>query len=333
MSSDVKIVQFGSYRFSNVVSATSNFGAIHDAVTSLPDSDGVYDNQGSFRGKQKAGRVEAELYLEAEDSYDMRRQKDRVLGLISQPPRPLWYQPDDPRDPVRWCRARALTVDLKEDSANSECLQRVSITWSVTFPRWFSRPNPGDGADLLALVPSLQGLASAPTYYFDYHFDFGDGDFIPERVSAQITSGSKVYIANLGNATTPLRLEVMPSRPWFLSEGLSLGDPGVMIGAYGSTSLSNLVVRRRDYESNLILEQFSWSSTLALNERLVVDSFDSSITWYHFPSFNETGYTHFTNDLGTGFISLDPGINIIEVVGTFDGPFGFLILDYDDAWI
>ena len=82
---------------------------------------------------------------------------------------------------------------------------------------------------MLGEVPLVDG----PTTYLDD--DEVLGVTSPSPLPAIVSSGDEIHLLNMGNASTPAKVTLAPSRPWRKTdEGLHFGDPGVMIGACGS---------------------------------------------------------------------------------------------------
>lgn len=326
----VKLTQFGDYKFENVISATTNFTDFLDSWSNVPDADGAFDDQGSGRGLQSKGVVKAEFILEATDPVEMRKKKDTFLKIASKGPRPLWYLPDDPIFPPRFCRARIRNIDMDENSDNADSMQHVKIEWSVGFPRWLSRPHVnylGD-SDLSGDV----ALVDQESYYLGYSANFDSAQNLTlYRVQAQVKDGTRIQVLNSGNAPAPAVLQIRGSRPWTLGEGLHYGDAGVFIGGYGSAQVTNPQVTWFNEVGDTV-GKFTWYDVLGVNELLEINALNGNSTLFQWPNYSRSGLPALSITAGVGFLILDPGINTIRVNGIFSGPFGFLNLDWDDAW-
>lgn len=325
-----KLVQYGDYVLENVMSCSANFTNIDEAYSDIPDADGSFDEQLSGRARMVKGTVTASLMLTADLQEVMRRKKDNLLAMLGKGPRPLWYLPETPKLGPRWCRARVSKISLDEKADDYNRMQEVQITWSVAYPRWFSRPHVNYLGELNFSGAGV--LVDQESYYLGFNAQLDAGQFLTvPRVAAQVKNGDIFQVVNLGNAPTQVLCQVAASRPWTLGEGLHYGDPGVFIGGYGSTSLSNLAVTRKDSVGNTV-DKFNWTGTLGINERLEVNSSTGKVTQFLWPNFNQSGFGNFVVQSGIGFLMLDPGINTIKVEGVFNGPFGHIFLDWDDAW-
>lgn len=328
------LLRFGggdrAYRFPNTDSGATRFGAVATSTVRLPGLDGGHDPYGSGSAPDDVIDMPVTLNLTAEKLEEMAELVDDVMSMKAMGKRPLWMQPLDLRMLRRWCSARVSNIRILENARNStESLQPVQLNFQITYPRWHNRPDPFylSGGHMLGEVPLVDG----PTTYLDDDEVLGGVTLSPPRCRAIVSSGDEIHLLNMGNASTPAKVTLAPSRPWQLDEGLHFGDPGVMIGAYGSSSVFAPAVKRLD-DWGAAVQGFRWNGTLGVNEKIEVSAKDYTVTRYLYPSFNESGYPDFERTAGSGFIMMQPGLNVLKVEGTFDGPFGWLTVNFDDAW-
>lgn len=328
----MNLKQFGGglkvYQFPPQCKLSTNF---LDSVTQtqrLPGTDGGYDAYGIGRLPSEVGTLAAEWWLFADPAHSISALKHALAQTATWGRRPLWADAEE--YPDRWCSVKLDNLQAPINNRDRAYKQQlVKANFQASHPRWHSRPDRNYlGESLLGGTP----LVDAPTHYYDYDAVLGISQTLSiPRCTAYVSDGTRLDLLNMGDAPAQAKLTIMPSRSWTLSDGLNFGDPGVMVGAYGSVSLERPGVKRlNDYGD--VVEHWRWDNTLTLNEQLIVNTPDYSVKWMHYPSFNETGYSDFQAVAGAGFITLQPGSNILEVEGTFDGPFGFLIVDFDDTW-
>lgn len=330
----IHILRFGggsrAYHFENVETSSPFFGGVAANAVRLPGANGGFNIYGMGAPPREVGNIRVGFNLVDESPAGMGRKLDAVMAMQSWGTRPLWMQPFDTDQPRRWCSAVINNTTIAQSAKQgTEFLQMVTLNIQVADPAWHSRPNEVyfDQAHFGEVT-----FVSQPQVYLDDDETFGAVEFALERCLAAVQNGSEINLMNLGNAPTPARVSLMASRPWTLDEGLHFGDPGVMIGAYGSVSVLNPGVSRLNDWGDAV-EGWRWNGTLGLNERLEADTREASVTRYLYPNFNESGYPNFTRTAGMGFITVQPGQNVLRVEGSFDGPFGWLLVDYDDTWL
>lgn len=331
MKSTIKITQFGSYTFENGMTAEANFTDLISSWSTVIDADGQFDNQLNSRGKQSVGTISATFMLVGENPTIMRKKRDALAALVGKGPQPLWYITEDIEQSPRYCRARLRSLDMSEQAEDVDTIQTVKISWNVSLPRWFSRPH----VNYLGYsdFSGSTAIVDQETYYLNYNAQIEIGQFIsmPRVLDAMVRDGSEIEVCNLGNAPAIVVLKIRGSRQWDVSEGLTIGDPGVYADSYGSLTLKKPTVTRIN-SIGAIIDQFMWSNTLTVNEVLEVNSKLSSVTLYGYPNFESSGYSSFIAQENEGFIYLDPGLNTIRINGTFSDGFGFMSIDWDDAW-
>jgi hypothetical protein len=331
------LLRFGggskSYNFPNVESSTPHMGGVTTSIVKMPGQDGGHDNYGVSRAPDEVGDIPVTLNLFAENNpntfAEISQACDDILLMKAWGKRPLWIQPLDLRQPRRWASARINNIRISQNARSAtEFLQPVTINFQVNDPRWHSRPNQVYfGEATFGTVP----FTSQAQVYLDDDEVFGAAEFALQRCVAQVTDGDEVNLINMGTASVPAKVTLAPSRPWQLSEGLHFGDEGVMIGAYGSSSVLRPGVSRLN-EWGDVAEGFIWDNTLGVNEKIEVDARGYRVTRFLYPNFNESGWPDFVRAAGAGFTFLEPGQNIFRVAGNFDGPFGWLTVEYEDGW-
>ncbi len=337
MKNEVHIIRYGggrrSYDFENVESGTTNFGGVNTSTSRIPGMDGVFDNYGLSDAPSEGGDVPVQFHIALEDreKHLMTRRRDAVSAIKRWGRRPLWGQPYDLEQPRRWASARGNNINMAESARKgTEWLQAVRINFQVPDSKWHSRPNQQLTLGQFVLDGSAVLVDQAQVYLDDGEI-LGQFALAIPRCTAFVTNGTEINLTNMGNAPASAKVTLMASRPWTLYEGLHFGEPGVMIGGYGSASVYRPGVARLNDWGDAV-ERWRWNNTLSINEKLVVDAQASRVQWQHYPNFRESGYPDFNELAGDGFIRMEPGQNILRVEGEFDGPFGFLIVDFDDSW-
>lgn len=330
----VNIVRFGgdqnAYKFQNVGSSTTNFGGVTTSTARAPGLDGTIDNYGDGDAPSEGGDVRVMFHLATQFPKLMDGLRDQVNKMKPWGKRPLWCQPSDLNDPIRWCSARVNNINMPQNAENGhEYLLPVTINYQVSFPRWQSRPNQNYLGQ--SLFDGSVALVDSPPVYLDGQTNMGSGNLSRARCMAYVKNGTKLALLNYGDAPAPARFKFLASRPWTLDEGLHFGDPGVMVGAYGSASVRYPGVKRLNSYGDAE-EAWRWENTLGVNEWVAVDSNDYSVRWQHYPNFSESGFPYLAKVKGAGFITMQPGINNLVVEGEFSGPFGFLQIDYWDSY-
>lgn len=331
----VNVVRFGTdskrvHHFENVGSSTNNFGGVVTSTTRLPGMDGTFDNYGDGDAASEGGDVRVQFHLATQFEKQMTALRDLVNRMKPWGKRPLWMQPSDPSDPIRWCSARVNNTNLSENAKEgTDWLQPATINFQVSFPRWQSRPNVNYLGQ--SYLDGTVALVASPPTYLDGQTNLGSGNLSIPRCLAYVKNGTQLRLLNYGDAPAPARIKFMASRPWYLNEGLHFGDPGVMIGAYGSVSVRYPSVKRlNDYGD--VIEQWRWENTLGINEVLEVDAKSYKVLLRQYPNNTISGYPEFVPVKSDGFIVMEPGINTLMVEGEFGGPFGFLEVDYWDSY-
>lgn len=328
------LLRFGggerAYLFPNTETGQTHFGAVATRTVQMPGMDGGHDPYGSDTAPDDVVEMPVTVNLAADTYPEMAALVDDLMKIKFFGKRPLWMQPLDLDMPRRWCSARVGGIRIMENAKlSTETLQPAQINFQVNHPRWYNRPNQYylTGGHMLGEVPLVDG----PTTYLDDGEVLGSVNLSPIRCRAMVSGGDEIHLLNMGNATAPATVTLAPSRPWQLDEGLHFGDRGVMIGAYGSSSVYAPAVKRLD-DWGAAAQGFRWNGTLSVNEKIEVSAKDYSVTRYFYPNFNASGFPDFERLAGSGFIMMQPGLNVLRIEGTFDGPFGWLTVDFDDAW-
>lgn len=334
MTTELELQQFGGgakvYAIPRQISLDSNFLNLVTQTQRIPWTDGGFDAYGNSPLSSEVGSIKATFLLDTEgDTRTISTLKRLAAQFANWGRRPLWATAEE--YPVRWCPVKMDNIQMPINVRDMpKKRQRVQAVWQASYPRWSSRPHLNYLGD--STFDGSVALVDQATEYLDYDAQMNVGGFISlPRCLAYVKDGTRIDLLNYGDAPAPAKLTIMASRPWYLSEGLKFGDPGVMIGAYGSTSIFKPSVKRlNDYGG--VAEQWRWDDTLGLNETLTVDTQDASVRLQHYPNNSESGYDDFVPVAGSGFITMQPGVNRLVVEGTFSGPFGFLKVDFEDTW-
>lgn len=330
----IELKQFGGgekvYVIPPQVSLDPHFLDLVTQTQRLPWTDGGYDAYGNSPLPSEVGSIKATFWIDTEgSSQSITTLKQLAMRMANWGRRPLWAKADE--YPIRWVGAK---LDNLQPPINvrdvPHARQRVQAVWQASYPRWSSRPHVNYLGD--STFDGSVALVDQATEYLDYDATMNVGGTISlPRCMAFVKDGTQIDLLNYGDAPARAVVTIMASRPWYLNEGLHFGDPGVMIGGYGSASLFKPGVKRlNDYGD--AAEAWRWDGTLGVNETLTINRQDASVRLQRYPNGSESGYPDFVPVRGTGFITMQPGINRLVVEGTFDGPFGFLKVDYEDTW-
>lgn len=334
MTTELELKQFGGgekiYAIPEGVSLDSNFLDLVTQTQRMIWADGGFDAYGNSPLPSEVGSIKTTFWIDTEgDTRTISTLKRLAARMANWGRRPLWASAEE--YPIRWCPVKLDNVQMPVNALNkAKTRQRVQATWQASYPRWSSRPHMNYLGD--ATFDGTTALVDGATTYLNYDAVMNTGQYLSlPRCLAYVKDGTAIDLLNCGDAPAPARITIMGSRLWTLGEGLHFGDPGVMIGAYGSTSLINPSVKRLN-DSGDVAEQWRWNGTLGLNETLTINAQDASVRLQHYPNNSESGYADFVPVRGGGFITMQPGVNRLVVEGTFDGPFGFLKVDYEDTW-
>ena len=329
-----ELIQFGVgekvYVFPPQVALEPDFLDLVTQTQRMIWADGGFDPYGNDALPSEIGSLKATFWIDTEgDTRSITALKQLAMKMSAWGRRPLWAQADE--FPIRWVGVKLDNLQPPQNVRDTpHKRQRVQAVWQASYPRWSSRPNQNYLGD--STFDGSVALVDSPTHYLGYDAvsNVGQNLSLP-RCFAYVKDGTEIQLLNYGDAPAPASVTIMPSRTYTLDEGLHFGDPGVMVGAYGSATLFKPSVKRlNDYGG--VAEEWRWDGTLTVNEQLTVATQDHSIRWRHYPNFKESGYSAFAPVAGGGFITLQPGINTLVVGGTFSGPFGFLRVNFEDTW-
>lgn len=168
-----RITRFGDYTFpATLQEFNTNFGDLLTQTVRLPGMSGGIDNLGSEPAAAEVGTIRLTFKLTATSLEAITGLKDDVMAMRYWGIKPLYLQPTDAADAVRWCLARVQNIQMNQDLKKSEMWQTVTITFQVPTPVWYAAGteaatwgsfNWGDGT--LWGVPAGRAVSGLSTSY------------------------------------------------------------------------------------------------------------------------------------------------------------------------
>lgn len=219
-----------------------NFGNTKSRVSTAPGLDGGFDQFGPKRFAHSVGNVRQTLILhdDGQDSTLMTGLRDAVRRAQDWGRQPLFMQPSDSTDPIRFCMAKLDNVQIPEARhLHADLVQPVVLIFNVNDPRWMSLPD-------------------ADAVYWDdgSTWDPGEDWEEPRYTSSTVATGAAISLTNNGTAATPIRIKVTA-------------------GAGPTTSIG---FELENIENGATLTGFLYTKALASGDELVIDSnFDPTV--------------------------------------------------------
>lgn len=335
----MRLVQFGGgsqvYRFPAQTGLTHNFGNGLTQPARLPGMDGAFDPFGDEPLLSEAGTLAFDWWLHANGS-SITQLKAQAAQVRAWGRRPLWIAPED-GSALRWCGAKADNLRMSENVKDMPHVrQRVQSNWSVSYPRWLSKPNHVHKLNELTLNAGMT-LVDAPARYLDAGglncgLTLNTGQELSRNsLAGRWLNGTRFEIVNAGDSYAAAVIRVQATKPLIADGEFAAGDLGVMVGYVGSRSARDIEVRRLDGAGNTV-EAWRWSGTLAMGDSLTVDSRWPRRVLYETEQTRQSGFDQFEIRQGRGWIRLAPGSNTLEIRGELDGPFAWITVNFFDTW-
>jgi hypothetical protein len=266
------------YKFTQVTNSDVNLAKVNNQVDRTIGLDGGIDQNRYGIAPINIGRVSATTWLTVENPNNMRAKKDALNKIASWGVLPLFYGPENEDEPVRFCNARCVGIEMPENAQNcTERNQVADVLFSLSDPRWYSREGLFWVGDEWAYI----GQDGLQTTGSQHELTFSSS-------SENITLGTN------GTALTPIDL----------------------IFWSNAVSLSNITVKYTVAES--VIEQFNWSGTLLANEKLIISSSELSVIRHLAAGGTENSYTNYVISKGTGFLKKYPEGGTLNISGTIN---------------
>lgn len=313
----MRLVKFGAgareYVFPAAQSVLQgNFPRRTVRVERLPGADGGLDVFGTGRAPGETGALVARFGVMTDSRDDMEAQRDAIKAMASWGTRRLVAQPSDPDLPVRRARARVVDADVAEDhDRHTDLLQRVSVTFQMADPRWYSR----------------EGLL----YLDDGHL-MDDGLMMVGAAARSAGNGDVLTVTNGGTAAVmPLITIGAGSAVWSEGNPYALGLADLfLVELAGAVPVRGVGLRQMGDDGRVRGEWF-WAGTLEAGEALVLDG--AAMAVRHASAAGDTSaWGAFFATRGFALPALEPGDNRFEVFGTFTGDVE-VTFEYDDGWL
>lgn len=118
---------------------SDNFSDLVNRVVRVPGVSGGFDEYGDDPTPQEIGQLSQRLILKSPTREGMEVLRDEIKAMQRWGKLWLYMRPSNPALPVRKCRARINNIQIsKQEQGHTDLHQRVSLTFQVPFPVWFT---------------------------------------------------------------------------------------------------------------------------------------------------------------------------------------------------
>jgi len=299
----------------NQISLSSNFANLVTRTERIPGANGGF---GSYRDEalsSEIGSVSYSFWLYYDSMAEGKSARESLMAMADWGLQRLWMQPMG-GGAGRWCWAvvNNITSNWNAQDMNHK-RQRVTITFHVPDPFWYSYPFDAiylDDGHVMDAGALMSGWASTQ-YVLD----------APQTLT--VTVGGDTL-------TLPkLFIDAAGRQDIFLGdEGLELGDAGLVLGGISSGSVKNFSMAVIDRDTLTRTHWFSWAGLVANDDRLVIDTASENVVYENSSRGNVSGWPELERGRAM-ILALRPGVNRIDVGGTFSGTV-LLRIEYVEAW-
>lgn len=298
----------------NQVSLSDNF---KDMVTATSRMPGVSGGFNAYRGgalPSAVGTVSVTFWMHfAGDNAEAQRRRDALTSMAGWGIQRLYKQTAG--GDIRWCWAAVNNSPINFTARDVPHLQqRISVTFHVPDPFWYSLP-----------YPPLR---------LDYGHRLDTGLTVPSGAQTfSISAPGVVEVEVRGSAPAQpvIRIEATGTSRTFLDQpGLVLDQVGLVLDGISSGSVEALRLQRVDRDSLAVTHDLMWTGLISGKDRLVIDTRKSRVIYEDEVRGNISGWDRLKRSRAEIFTLL-PGRNRIAIDGVFTGSV-VLSIGYWETW-
>lgn len=177
-----------------------NFAQVDSITHKSPGMSGALDSYGRGVPPTKVGNIRQELEIRATSRTSIDTYRDELRAMVSWGKQRLYFRPENyPTQADRTCYAKCVKVDMSIDKNAHNFIQKVTIEWEVTDPRWCVPLSGGGlwgvgewGTALWGVAPTIMSLTTLGPKFLDATLTYNGN--VAAAVMIEIETGGSAQL-------------------------------------------------------------------------------------------------------------------------------------------